>query len=679
MDIQFLKGVGPKISKHLNSLGIYTVKDALYYFPRDYEDRNNVKPIHEIQDGEMISFIGQVAIIYPIKKVSKGRTVNRIVFQNEMGYIVGVWFNQPYIKNNFKVGEKVFLFGKASTKMGEVQIIDPQYEKDIDNVTKGINPVYSTNKYLSQKSLRKIVAQCLTHLDAEVVEVIPESVRKIFKLLDIKTALKNMHFPSSMEMLNLSKKRIKFEELLTLQIGLFLAKKNFEKNQSAYPIPVCKEMKDFKEALPFNLTSAQSRTVREILMDMKRNRPMNRLVQGDVGSGKTIVAIIALFNCAMNGFQGAMMAPTEILAEQHYSSILSILKRWDIKSALLTGSTPKKQKEAILKEIANGDISIVVGTHALIQENVEFKNLALVITDEQHRFGVRQRAELINKGHNPHVLVMTATPIPRTLALFMYGDMDISLINELPPGRQKIDTYFVRPNMKERVYNFVKSQIEQGRQAYVICPLVEESEKLEVESAVETSVELKEKYFKNYEVGLLHGKMNSKMKDEVMRRFKEGEIHVLVSTTVVEVGVNVPNATVMVIENADRFGLAQLHQLRGRVGRGEHKSYCILISEASSQEAKERMKIMAQTNDGFIIAEKDMELRGTGEFFGTRQHGLPELKMANILRDMDILKQTNELAKEIIQSGKINEKEYELLRAEVNKKFSQKLEDITFN
>lgn len=679
MDIQYLKGVGPKLSNQLRSLGINTVRDAIYYFPRIYEDRNNIKPLNEIVDGETVSVLGEVVLIYPPRRTATGKSLNRIVFGNETGHIVGVWFNQPYIKNTFKVGDVVNLFGKATRKMGELQIIDPQYEKGVSELRGGVSPVYPSNKYISQKILRKVISQAIEHLNEEVREIFSDKMKKIYSLPDIYSTIRNVHFPKDKGMLSLSVDRIKFEELLTLQLGLIMAKKQFSHNKSAFKIPVCKEMKNFKEQLPFELTGAQSRTVREILTDMKRDMPMNRLVQGDVGSGKTIVALIALFNCAMNGYQGTMMAPTEILAEQHYNSITSLLDKWGIRTALLTGSTTKKEKERILRLAAEGEMDILVGTHALIQEEVDFKSLALAITDEQHRFGVRQRAELVNKGNNPHVLVMTATPIPRTLALFMYGDMDISIINELPPGRQKIDTYFVRPSMREKTYNFVKSELEKGRQAYVVCPLVEESEKLEAESAVETAEELQEVYFKEYSVGLLHGKMNSREKDEIMSRFKKGDTNVLVSTTVIEVGVNVPNSTVMIIENADRFGLAQLHQLRGRVGRGQHKSYCILIAEAKTPEAVERMNIMTKTNDGFIIAEKDMELRGTGEFFGIRQHGLPELKMADLVKDIELVKKTRDIAKEMTDTEEIYSSENKDLRIEVQRKFNQGIDHTTFN
>lgn len=679
MELEKIKGVGPKVLKHLNSLGIYSIIDAITYFPRDYEDRSDIKPLSEVKDGDMVSITGVTSIIYAARRTATGKTLTKILFKSGTDFITGVWFNQPYIKNTFKVGENVYLFGKLSRKMGELQIVEPQYEKNMDNVTKGIIPVYSTNKYLSQKVLRKVILGSLTYVDEEITECIPESLRKIYKLPEIKNTLTNIHLPPNMQTLNLCRRRIKFEELLTLQLGLFLIKKRIIQSNSAFGIPVCKEMKEFKEALPFELTGAQSKTIREILMDMKKNKPMNRLVQGDVGSGKTIVAVIALFNCAKNGYQGAMMAPTEILAEQHFESINSMLSKWGIRVALITGSTSKSKKEETIERIAKGEIDIIIGTHALIQENVVFNNLSLAITDEQHRFGVRQRGELINKGHNPHVIVMTATPIPRTLALFLYGDMDISIINEMPKGRQKISTHFVKASGRDKVYYSLINEIKKGRQVYVVCPLVEESEKLQVESAVETEKKLKEKYFKDFRVGLLHGRMTSKEKQEVMHSFKAGNIDVLVSTTVIEVGVNVPNATVMVIENADRFGLAGLHQLRGRVGRGVYKSCCILISEAKNQVAIDRMNIMTSTSDGFVIAEKDMEMRGTGEFFGIRQHGLPELKMADIVKDIEILKETRDLAREIIEKDYINNIEYNALLNSINKIFYENVENITFN
>ncbi|EYE89289.1 ATP-dependent DNA helicase RecG [Fervidicella metallireducens AeB] len=678
MKINELKGVGSKTEQYLLSLGINEVKDAIYFFPRDYEDRNNIKCISETINDEFVTLICEVSLILPTKKLKFGKYINKIIFKDNSGFLTGVWFNQPYIKNNFQVGERVILSGKITRKFGEIQIIDPQYDKDF-NVFKSINPIYPTNKNLSQKILKKIISQSLLHIDTQISEMLHSEILKRYEILPLKDAIMNLHYPNDRATLNKAQKSIKFYELLILQLCLLQAKKTSEENKNSFSIKVCREMKDFKNSLPFQLTTAQSKVVREILTDLKNIRPMNRLVQGDVGSGKTVIAAIAMFNCAMNGYQCAMMAPTEILAEQHFNTLRKLFGDWNVNIELITGSTPQKQKRQILERLAEGDINIIIGTHALIQENVDFNRLALVVTDEQHRFGVRQRAELVNKGHNPHVLVMTATPIPRTLALFIYGDMDISLINELPPGRQKINTYAVRSNLRERAYNFIKQQILLGRQAYVVCPLVEESEKIEAQSALETAEKLKNIYFKEFKIDVLHGKLKSTEKDNVMKKFKEGDIDILVSTTVIEVGVNVPNATIMLIENADRFGLAQLHQLRGRVGRGIHKSYCILISDASNKETKERLKIMTETNDGFVIAEKDMFLRGTGEFFGLRQHGLPELKLADIIKDREILKEAQELSKWIIENNLLQIQEFSNLKNEVERLFFEKLNKHTFN
>lgn len=678
MKINELKGVGSKIEQYLISLGINEVKDAIYFFPRDYEDRNNIKCISETIHDEFVTLFCEVSLILPTKKIKFGKYINKIVFKDDSGFLTGIWFNQPYIKNNFEVGQRVVLCGKILRKFGEIQIIEPQYDKDF-NTFKGINPIYPTNKNLSQKVLKKIISQSLLHIDTQVNEVLPSEILQKYQILALKDAIRNLHYPDDRVILNKAQKSIKFYELLILQLCLLKAKKTSEENKSSFSIKVCEEMKDFKNKLPFQLTTAQSKVIREILTDLKATRPMNRLVQGDVGSGKTIIAAIAMFNCAMNGYQCAMMAPTEILAEQHFNSFKKLFSHWNISIELITGSTSQKQKRQILRRLADGDIKIIIGTHALIQENVDFNNLALVVTDEQHRFGVRQRAELVNKGHNPHVLVMTATPIPRTLALFIYGDMDISVINELPPGRQKINTYAVNSNLRERAYNFIKQQVIEGRQAYIVCPLVEESEKIEAQSAVETAERLKNTYFKEFNIDVLHGKLKSNEKEKIMKKFKEGYIDILVSTTVIEVGVNVPNATIMLIENADRFGLAQLHQLRGRVGRGNHKSYCILISDASNKETKERLKIMTETNDGFVIAEKDMFLRGTGEFFGLRQHGLPELKLADIIGDREILKEAQELSKWIIENNLMQLQEYSSLKKEVEGMFNEKLSKHTFN
>lgn len=681
MEVKYIKGVGPKVAEHLKSLNINSVEDLLYYFPRDYEDLGTIKKINELKDGEIATLIVEVALIKPTRKTQSRKNLNQIVFKDDTGYIIGVWFNQPFIKNTFKVGEQVLLHGKVQRRGAELQIVDPRYEKDYQSNEDKILPIYPLNRFFTQKSLRKIVKNALEQKHKIIKDILPKEIIQKYNLIDLENALVNIHFPQDKKLLEQSIYRLKFEELFVIQLGLQYFKKNLNNDLTAYEIPYSENLKQLKEELPFTLTNAQLRTVREILIDMKKIKPMNRLVQGDVGSGKTIIAAIAMFNCAMAGYQAAMLAPTEILAEQHYLSIKSLLLKYGLNIELMTGSTTKKEKQRILESLANGSINIVIGTHALLEENVMFSKLALVVTDEQHRFGVRQRASLVSKGHNPHVLVMTATPIPRTLALFMYGDMDISIINELPPGRQKVDTYFVRSTMKERVYNFIKKEVEEGKQAYIVCPLVEESEKIEANSAEEVFEFLRYNVFvenPDY-VGLLHGKMSNDEKDYVMSKFKKGEIKVLVSTTVIEVGVNVPNATVMVIENAERFGLAQLHQLRGRVGRGNLKSYCILISDATNKESIERLTIMTKTNDGFEISERDLMLRGTGELFGLRQHGLPDLKISDLFRDVEILKATKDLAKELIESKKIETQEFLELKLKIEELFKEKIDINTFN
>lgn len=678
MDIGEIKGVGPKMLGYLKGMGISTVRDAVYYFPRTYEDRNNIKPIGELVDGEFVGLRVEAVRVLQSGRSYSGKNVTKILFKNETGSIVGVWFNQPYMKNAFKAGENLFICGKVSRKLNEVQLNDIEYEKNDGEAPGGINPVYTANKNISQKLLRKIIKQALEQVD-DSEEILSKNTRRIFGLPDIKNALINIHFPRDKSMIDTSLYRLKFDELLVFQLCLYIAKHEYIKARVAPEIKVSPVLSDIKAQLSFELTKAQAKAVREILSDMKKKSPMNRLVQGDVGSGKTIVAVLGLLNTALAGYQAAMMAPTEILAEQHYIFLSGIAQQHNVKVGLIKGSTPKKEKLRVLEALRDGSIHIVIGTHALIQESVEFKNLAMVVTDEQHRFGVRQRATLINKGNNPHVLVMTATPIPRTLALFIYGDMDISIIDELPPGRKKIDTYYMRTDKRDRMYHFIKKELEQGRQAYIICPLVEESEKLDLEAAVDTFNKLRELYFNEFKVGLLHGKMSPSEKDGIMDNFKKGEIHILVSTTVVEVGVNVPNATIMVIENAERFGLSQLHQLRGRVGRGEYKSHCILVSDVRSKEFGERMKIMMETNDGFKIADKDLELRGSGEFFGFRQHGLPELRLSDIVRDIELVKRTRDLTNELMESNSIYDEEYIRFRERINRFLDRNIDEGSFN
>lgn len=682
MAIQYLKGVGPKRAKKLRRLNINTVKDLLYYFPRTYEDRRYFTKLRDCINGEKVNlkvFIcGSPAILRP----RKGLTIVKVPVRDDTGLGYLVWFNQEYMANSFDVGETIKVNGKVKEAFNQIQILNPTFEKEVDKNEKmgRVIPIYPLTDKLTNNEVVKIMDTALKEYINYVEEVLPEEMIKQFNLMPIREALQNIHFPKDRSSYINAKTRLTFEELLILQLGLLSIKNEYKRNSTGIKFKRVEEAKDFITSLSFELTSAQKRVYEEICSDMESSRIMNRLVQGDVGSGKTIIAILAIFKAVKSGYQAVMMAPTEILAAQHYENIKSLLEKYNIKCDLLVGSIGNRKKEEILENIKEGRVDVVVGTHALIQNTVEFYRLGLAITDEQHRFGVRQRAALFQKGKNPDVLVMTATPIPRTLALILYGDLDISIIDELPPGRKKVETYAISSNMKKRAYEFIKKQIKEGRQAYIVCPLVEESDALEVQSATELYERFKNEYFREFNVGLLHGKMNGKEKDEIMNSFKKGDIDILVSTTVIEVGVNVPNASVMIIENAERFGLAQLHQLRGRVGRGEYKSYCILINEGKSKVAKERMKIMEKTNNGFIISEKDLQLRGPGEFFGTRQHGLPDLKIANIFTDMRILKVAQKVANEIIEEDPmlINPK-YKKIRERINEVFKDKLEDLTFN
>ncbi|MCK9268090.1 MAG: ATP-dependent DNA helicase RecG, partial [Alkaliphilus sp.] len=548
-----------------------------------------------------------------------------------------------------------------------------------DNNRQGIVPIYPSTDGLSQKELISIQKRALQIVNSFVVEYIPENIIRDNRLCGIKFALQNIHFPISVQALKIAKYRLVFEEFFLLQLGLLGIKRKVLQDKKGIPLRGTDRINEFVKTLPFTLTGAQRRVFEEISLDLEKDIPMNRLVQGDVGSGKTIIAVMSLLKTVMSGYQGGFMVPTEILAEQHYLSIKGLLEPFGIRTGLLTGSLSKNEKSRILEGIESGEINAIVGTHALIQEGVNFHNLALVITDEQHRFGVRQRAVLVNKGKNPHVLVMTATPIPRTLALILYGDLDISVIDQLPPGRMNIKTYARTSAKRDSVYSFVKKQLDEGRQAYVICPLIEESEHMDVQSAIEIADELSTDLLKNYNVALLHGRMPAREKEKTMEGFKKGDTDVLVSTTVVEVGMDIPNATIMVVESAERFGLTQLHQLRGRVGRGSHQSYCILINNSRSEISKQRMDIMQHTADGFIISEKDLQLRGPGEFFGTRQHGLPELKVANLFRHMPVLITVQkEIEKMMITDPCLNLNDYPLLRKKMEQKFYYKEGDLSF-
>ena len=675
-DVKYVKTVGPNRVKLLNKLKIYTLKDLIEYYPRDYEDRSKPKNLYECTDGEEVLI--EAMPTGRISEMHKGRmTISRLIVKDQTGTCYITWFNQGYLKNRFQPGRMYRFFGKISNKNGKLEMNSPVYDEiDQSKNTGKIIPIYPLTYELKQTTLRRIIENGLLEVKGQLPETLPEYILKENNLWDINNTIERIHFPVEFSDFNKARERLVFEELLTTQLALLKLKNNYEHETDGIQFSKDVYMSDVINILPFKLTKAQLRVLEEIDKDMESNKPMNRLLQGDVGSGKTVVAMIAAYKAVKSGYQATIMAPTAILASQHLESFQGILEELGIRTELLISSVTKKKKTEILEKLQNGEIDILIGTHAILEENVVFKNLGLVVTDEQHRFGVKQRGTIASKGQNPDVIAMSATPIPRTLALILYGDLDISIIDELPPNRKKIETYAVRKNMEERVNNFIRKQITEGRQAYIVCPLVEENEDME---GLQSVIELAEKYqketFSEYKVAYLHGKMKPKEKDEIMERFKNGEIQILIATTVIEVGVNVPNASIMVVENAERFGLAQLHQLRGRVGRGEYQSYCILKYEGNSETIRQRMKVMCDTNDGFIISEKDLELRGSGDFFGTEQHGLPEFKIANLFDDIAVLKKVHKLALKIMEDDPLLEKEKNAkLNDLVKEKFSSRIE-----
>lgn len=675
--VQYVKSVGPAKVSLLNNLNIFTLEDLLTYFPRDYEDRSKTKSIADLINGEEVTIEAKVVSEVNINRIRKNMTVLKTIVEDNTGRCTITWFNQTYIKQHIKKGETYKFFGKAINEFNHFEMRNPVFDKiDSSKNTGKIMPVYPTTYKLSQTAIRQAIENALNMTKGKLEETLPDYLLKEYNLLDLQNSLEQIHFPTDAEHRMQARKRLVFEELLTMQLALLELKGSSEKSKGIVFDKNAK-MSDIINTLPFKLTKAQLRVLAEIDSDMESEKTMNRLLQGDVGSGKTVVSIISAYKAVKSGYQVAIMAPTAILATQHMEEFSKILAPLGIKCELLLGATTPKNKKDILERLQNGEINVLIGTHALITENVTFKNLGLVVTDEQHRFGVKQRTAIAAKGNNPDILVMTATPIPRTLALILYGDLDISIIDELPPNRKKIETYAVTKQMEERINKFIKKNIDEGRQIYVVCPLVEEKEEdentKELRAVKEWTKIYKEQIFPEYRVECVYGKMKPKEKDEIMKNFKEGEIDILVSTTVIEVGVNVPNANIMVVENADRFGLAQLHQLRGRVGRGQYQSYCVLkYNSKCSQVGKERMKTMQETNDGFVIAEKDLELRGTGEFFGTKQHGIPEFKIANLFVDMPMLKSVQSVALKIESEDKgLTQQKNERLRKIVDNKLKQ--------
>jgi len=652
-----LHGVSDAYAKRLSRLGINTIRELLYLFPHRYDDFSSLKTIDKLEYGEDVTIIGTVWETHQ-RTSRRGQNLVTSTVSDGTGVVQATWFNQPYLVKRLKPGKQIVISGKVDEYLGRLTFPSPTWEpldKELIH-TKRLVPVYPLTRGIGARWLRRLMKRSTDYWCLRLPDHLPLPIREERNLPSLEVAVQQIHFPDNWETLEQARRRLAFDELLMIQLGV-LRQRHEWRQRPGQPVQIDGPLlRTFLESLPFTLTQAQEKALSEILDDLQEAKPMSRLLQGDVGSGKTVVAAAAMLMTVASDMQAVLMAPTEILAEQHYANLgklwaelwLPGVTKLTSHLRLLTGSLKQSEKERIHDEMASGEAKIIIGTHALIQEGLEFKNLGLAVIDEQHRFGVTQRASLRQKGHNPHVLVMSATPIPRTLALTIYGDLDISTIDELPPGRKEIVTRWMKPRERERAYGFLRSRVEESQQAFIICPLIEESDKIEAKAAVEEYRRLQEEVFPELRLGLLHGRMTAEEKEAVMRDFYGGELDILVSTPVVEVGIDVPNAAVMLIEGADRFGLAQLHQFRGRVGRGEQQSYCLLLSDSPTDMGEQRLQIIESTQDGFKLADEDLKMRGPGEFFGTRQSGLPDLKVAR-LSDVGVLKEARAVAKEIFQ------------------------------
>lgn len=668
-NITAVKGIGEKTAKLFQKIGVGTVEELLHYYPRAYDEFKEPQPIAELKEDTIAAVGGILAKTADVVRYGARLQVTTAGLRDSRGTLALAWYNMPYLRGTLKAGERFIFRGRVVKKRGRLTMEQPEIYRpeQYAKVVSSMQPVYGQTKGLGNKTIAKAVTEALTMRQMER-EYLPAGLREKYGLAEINYALEHIHFPAKREELMFSRKRLVFDEFFMFLMSVRLLKDKKEDKKSAYPFTFSGEMASVEERLPYALTRAQKKVIREVYADLSGGHIMTRLIQGDVGSGKTIVAILALLQAAANGYQGALMVPTEVLARQHYESMTELFASLGItyRPVLLTGSMTAKEKRLARESIENHEADIVIGTHALIQEKVVYDNLALVITDEQHRFGVAQREMLSKKGGEPHVLVMSATPIPRTLAIILYGDLDISIIDELPANRQPIKNCVVNREFRPNAYRFIENEVRAGRQAYVICPMVEPSEMLEAENVIDYTEELRHALSPSIRVEYLHGKMKGKEKNAIMEAFAANEIHVLVSTTVIEVGINVPNATVMMIENAERFGLAQLHQLRGRVGRGKDQSYCIMVNASGEEDAGKRLDILNKSNDGFYIASEDLKLRGPGDLFGVRQSGDLEFHLADIFADADILKAVSDEVKKLMDKDP-------LLEAEENQELKRKM------